>query len=515
MKHRLAWTVAIVLSLPLAAQSVDLQILSMNVAKRDVEVGGRFTVTMEWTNAGPETARDIMVTLTSNGGLVLTGAGTSHWPCEPMLGASGFQCRGAQIAPGAVAHMVVNMLAAAAPAPATMLLEGRILSSATDRVPANDVRALSIPLSATQESSALTIEPLNPELSVDAGTETTIPLVVRNDGPSTARELTLFFAFAPGLEIPVTGTGGGWTCGNATHSPWNGVCKRDSLAPGSVSTIHVHTVAPAADGAYPFAARVAAERQTNPSSHRALTTTTLRVGDDPPPPPPQRYSRVLVPLTGGDVPGANGSLWRTETTALVAEPEPEILPLPAPDRLPLGVPFDARSRGLVGGSANGQFLYVREGEERALSLHSRVYDVARTTETAGSEIPIVPELAFTSEPIVLVDVPVAPQYRHTVRVYDYDGQHGARVAVRLFVDDETAPRATSIVTLALPPDASVIRDMPTRPAYAQLDPLALLEAHGMRSLRVEIAPLDPGARIWAFLSLTNNDTHHVTTLSAR
>jgi hypothetical protein len=34
-------------------------------------------------------------------------------------------------------------------------------------------------------------------------------------------------------------------------------------------------------------------------------------------------------------------------------------------------------------------------------------------------------------------------------------------------------------------------------------------------LRVDIEPLDPTLRLWSFVSVTNNDTHHVTTFSSR
>jgi hypothetical protein len=70
-----------------------------------------------------------------------------------------------------------------------------------------------------------------------------------------------------------------------------------------------------------------------------------------------------------------------------------------------------------------------------------VWDLSRAAETAGSEIPIVRENRFTTGTIALLGIPVAPHYRHTLRVYDFDGHTGSRVAIRVYANDELDPRA--------------------------------------------------------------------------
>lgn len=49
----------------------------------------------------------------------------------------------------------------------------------------------------------------------------------------------------------------------------------------------------------------------------------------------------------------------------------------------------------------------------------------------------------------------------------------------------------------------------------QIDPAQLANLDGADMMRVDVEPLTPGIKIWAFVSVTDNDTHHVTTFSAQ
>jgi hypothetical protein len=161
-----------------------------------------------------------------------------------------------------------------------------------------------------------------------------------------------------------------------------------------------------------------------------------------------------------------------------------------------------------------QFLYTQD--EKNVHLNSRVWDTARATLTAGSEIPVVTEEDFRSTTIALLGIPVAPHYRHTLRIYDFDGRGGARVAIRVYANDETTPRANVERTLGLQTAERVTdASLPLAPAYLQLDPGTLGSLAGAQTIRVEVEPLDAGLRLWSFVSVTNNQTHHVTTFSAQ
>jgi hypothetical protein len=52
------------------------------------------------------------------------------------------------------------------------------------------------------------------------------------------------------------------------------------------------------------------------------------------------------------------------------------------------------------------------------------------------------------------------------------------------------------------------------PGYAEIGFVASLpELRDSALVHIELAPLSPEQRIWAFVSVTNNETQHVTTIS--
>jgi hypothetical protein len=251
---------------------------------------------------------------------------------------------------------------------------------------------------------------------------------------------------------------------------------------------------------------------------------TVQVGtDEEPPPPPEQWSQLLIPLIGADAPGQNNSLWRTEVTALMASDTQidvrpyfcELAPSCSMFQTSLRRPFNAYQQiaGIIPG-ALGQFIYVTPANESRLYLNSRVYDVSRSEQTAGAEIPIARARDFRSTIVSLVGIPVAPHYRHTLRVYDLDGRAGAQVRIHIYADDETTPRASALHALTLPAGAhSTIQARPTHPAVVQLDLAHLASLADAETVRVDIEPVDAALRLWSFVSVTNNETHHVTTFS--
>ncbi|HEX8152273.1 MAG TPA: hypothetical protein VF698_04060, partial [Thermoanaerobaculia bacterium] len=57
-------------------------------------------------------------------------------------------------------------------------------------------------------------------------------------------------------------------------------------------------------------------------------------------------------------------------------------------------------------------------------------------------------------------------------------------------------------------------DFRSQAAYGEIPSLqALLPALSPSALRLEIEPLTPGSRYWAFVSVTNNDTQLVTVVT--
>ena len=53
------------------------------------------------------------------------------------------------------------------------------------------------------------------------------------------------------------------------------------------------------------------------------------------------------------------------------------------------------------------------------------------------------------------------------------------------------------------------------PGYAQFVDLVAVfpQLAASETIRVEITPISPGLRFWAFAAITNNETQHVTTIT--
>ena len=492
--RRLVFAALLLTAAPaLLAQSADMRVTSLNVDRTSLRNGERFTVSMRWRNFGPDAAQDVLVELGRDSeAFVLTGAGTSGWPCEPAAGGGSFVCRGV-IGSGGEAEMVVTMRAPARGS--SFVLTGTVRASTFDPAPENNSRQVTVQLTPAATTSDISISPRSQTFVAPPGANVTIPLVVRGSSTGEAQNVTALLAFAPGLLIPLTASGEGWTCANTTHSPWIIVCMRPRLG-NEAAPITVQTNAPLTNGTYTFTARVSAELTNDPAGANDTATAIVQVGPvaEPPPPAGDVWTRILVPLPAAQAPGVNGALWTVATTIETNGVDIE------PNAVPANAPY---------------FLYVREPEAARVHLNSRVWDVSRETETAGSEIRIVREHRFVNAPRHILGIPVAPQYRHTLRVYDRDGRSGTRVAIRIYANAETTPRVDVERTLTAASDARTpTAALPVHPAYLQLDPASLGPLDGATTMRIEIQPLD-GSRLWAFVSATNNNTHHVTTFTSR
>jgi hypothetical protein len=467
--------------------SADLGITQFYVDNRTTHAtGDRISVNIFWRNFGPDTAEIVTVEFgKDSGAFFITGGGTEHWPCQPTLAGGSFVCRG-HLEPGAEAHMVATLRT---PAHGTSFsITGTITAATPDPVPANNTQTLTFGLTPTANHAELSISPTTQTVRGQPGSEVALPLQVTNSGPATARDLIAMLNFGPENLVRVSASGNGWKCENPEDAPWVVLCMRPELASGVTAPIVLRTTMPET-GTAQLGARVTAARgyDTNPANDSMFATLDTGVIVEPPPPVP--WKRILVPLGPSEAAGENGARWKVETT--------------------LRGPATPLRPGLI-----TQFLYTVD--EPHVHLNSRVWDTARETLTAGSEIPVVREADFRSTTLSLLGIPVAPHYRHTLRVYDFDGRGGARVAIRVYANDETTPRANVERTLLVQTGEKVTdAALPLVSAYLQLDPGTLGSLEGAGTIRVEVEPLDAGLRLWSFVSVTNNQTHHVTTFSAQ
>jgi len=162
------------------------------------------------------------------------------------------------------------------------------------------------------------------------------------------------------------------------------------------------------------------------------------------------------------------------------------------------------------------FMYAGGTVPLAFSL--RVRDVTRQSESYGTEIPVVPESqAIAGVPILLNDIPRDVDSRIMLRIYDFDGPTGGKADVEVHFDDASPNEQFALDSLDLPGGAQ--QEFPSIPGYVQVDltsELATLDVpfvKNAKSLRVSVTAAQK--RIWAFVTVTNNRTQQITTITPR
>jgi hypothetical protein len=239
------------------------------------------------------------------------------------------------------------------------------------------------------------------------------------------------------------------------------------------------------------------------------------------------FEKVLFPIVipyFAPVPGALGSQWVTDL-AVLNTTDVEV---------PLSgtyVCFQCRTaHGLLpgvtygvvpvppSGKLGGSFLFVDSRYIDQVRFGLRVRDISRQADGFGSEVPVVREREFRAGGISLLSVPNLPNARITLRVYGFDPALAGTVAVRVY--EQPAGLAVNVFSV-MPPDSLIAdRTYPVTylppesvtdfPRYAQISDLPLPTTS---LARIDVVPLTPGMRIWAFATVTNNDTQQVTVIS--
>jgi hypothetical protein len=245
------------------------------------------------------------------------------------------------------------------------------------------------------------------------------------------------------------------------------------------------------------------------------------------------FERILIPVYVPEpLPGAHGSLWVSEFVAFNGTSQPVSFVF-ADDICPVTCPFQALPPGEVVHhtlrpitDSVGRFYHLSREAADGISLNLRIRDLSRQRETWGTEIPVVRERDFLNERSVLVNVPIASRFRSMLRVYDVDASGTAFAHVRIIGAPEGQPDQLLYETLLpLPVEESernvyndISAPVPFRPGIGTLllDPI-LEELFGSQMTdlvtRIEISPAGGNFRFWAFVSVTNNETQHVTTIT--
>ncbi|HEX7153609.1 MAG TPA: hypothetical protein VF618_19125 [Thermoanaerobaculia bacterium] len=514
MRHVLVVLALCLVSLSAIAQlpNADVEVAALSVDKTTVLSGDRFTLTFRVRNNGSDAARDVNMNVANSYGtrFAIVGAtAPAGWMCSAVFAT----CWTPELAPGSEAEMTMTLLAPAQVRPGASLTVTLFAATATDRVHDNNRRQVAIALQRSSRQANLSMTMSAPPNPVAPGAPVTVTFGVRNDGPDALSNIRLPIRFELfGQTPPVTYEGAGWTC-----APRDGItlCQRESLAAGTVAPLEVRFGTPDVDASIYLEATVYADQphsDDDPTGEQL--SHTVHAGDA------SDWARILLPLTIEDTPGANGSLWKTEITALIDTDEGLRMypggcggledPCSPP---PLQRAFDAREENLVIGSGTAQFIYVTRQYADFFRVNTRVYDSARDTETAGAFVPSARDDDFSPNGVSLLGIPVAPQFRSTLRVYDYDGRDTA-VLVSLYGDDANEPFSTTTHSLrATFQFLQTTALLPGQPATAQIDLTPLIPAGTYERVRVTVRPLQSGPRLWGFVSITNNETHHVTVVT--
>ena len=247
--------------------------------------------------------------------------------------------------------------------------------------------------------------------------------------------------------------------------------------------------------------------------------------------------RFLVPIAPNvRIPGAHGSLW---TIDLVAHNNSDsgVIVSGCCCAIPEGCGFhQANSTFFTGESTTldpngGEFIYV--SDPRAVTFSLRIQDISRQATTWGTSLPVVPPQGAFKTTLHLLDVTVDPRFRSALRIYDFDslGPDPTYVRLRIYdlcglspvdrdcnrpplVDTNIAlvPRQTT--TTPSVPATSMIGDLVAAfPQLANVKPAVLVGPERPASIRIDIDPITLGLRFWAFASVTNNETQHVTVIT--
>jgi hypothetical protein len=225
--------------------------------------------------------------------------------------------------------------------------------------------------------------------------------------------------------------------------------------------------------------------------------------------------RILVPVAASG-PGPNAA--RFETEILVTNAGDETVPVsgdatderslqsPPPPRFVEPQTTYALTDLLFGAAAHtGAFIYVPARLARDVITKVRVHDTSRDAAAYGVEIPVVSDLDFAAT-VRLAGIPTDARFRSTLRVYAYDSRNFGPVTLRV----RDAADGTLLATVPMALNAPVGEEY-LFPASAQisLDPIiAPLRSHPR--LRIDIADSDAVRPIWAFVSITNNQTQEIT-----
>lgn len=245
------------------------------------------------------------------------------------------------------------------------------------------------------------------------------------------------------------------------------------------------------------------------------------------------YNVVLVPVFFFG-PGAHGSQWETSVSVLGKSGGSLALPLFGLCTGLDNLTGEVQSVCEGFSSPAGLLMYVPKSVDFAeFYVSARARDLTRQASSAGVEIPIVREAAFRTSELFILDVPSDARFRANLRVYgglethasDYRFIHpGGTSAAGVDIYDSRdldTPLVSTTIDLSAADPIVAWNSYAVHPAFASIADLraAFPQLAAVPKYTIRIRPhqtiADPPREysVWAFVTLTNNETQEVTTVS--
>lgn len=252
------------------------------------------------------------------------------------------------------------------------------------------------------------------------------------------------------------------------------------------------------------------------------------------------YDVLLVPVFFFGA-GAHGSDWETRIDMVSSDEATADMPVPLfnePFEETCGTPDGrieprfTRSVCREFASPAGLLVYVpREVDQKKVQFKARIRDLSRQATSAGTEIPVLRESDFRVEPFYLLNVPSDARFRANLRVYGgletfspefrFIYPSGGVVGLEIYDSrDLLTPIVNTTLDLSAPQSIEGSGVL-TQPAYVSIGDLVATypQLANVPEYTIRIEPyqsiVDPPREesVWAFVSITNNDTEQVTTIT--
>jgi hypothetical protein len=238
--------------------------------------------------------------------------------------------------------------------------------------------------------------------------------------------------------------------------------------------------------------------------------------------------RILLPVvTRSAVQGAYGSRWETVITIRNASDRSTFLfppdcPTSTPERFcaqGVGTEFPAGAVKRVdlqvtSGPISPVLLNVTKSLAHQIFVQLRVRDITRQSESFGTEIPVIRVSDMKIAAGEILDIPRDSRFRLTFRLYADKVDQESELVVR-FINQATNEKCEMRFSIPpLPSEIPLGEPVVTPPLYREISDFdSYPELRKAEMIRIEIEPQTPGLRYWAFVSVTNNETQQITTLS--